>query len=55
MAGHPTPMERDERVTVPEGTDPAEFLARLLAVDPDDGGADDDSSSDRDRPPRGTT
>ena len=27
-------------VTVPEGTDPAEFLARLLAVDPDDDGDD---------------
>lgn len=33
---NPTSSERDERITVPEGTDPAEFLARLLAVDPDD-------------------
>jgi hypothetical protein len=31
---HPSPEERDERVSVP--LDPAEFIEGVLAVDPDD-------------------
>lgn len=35
---HPTPEERDERVSVP--LEPSEFIEGVLAVDPDD--EDDD-------------
>ena len=43
---HPTPEERHEPVTVPEGIDPEEFLARLLAVDPDELDGDQDDKSE---------
>lgn len=37
---HPTPEERDERVSVP--LPPAEFIEGVLAVDPDDADDADD-------------
>lgn len=39
---HPTPEERDERVSVP--LDPAEFIEGLLAVDPEDDNEGDESA-----------
>ena len=39
---HPTPEERDERVSVP--LEPEEFIEGVLAVDPDE---DEDSEEER--------
>jgi hypothetical protein len=36
----------DDRVKVPEGTDPDEFLRKLLQVDPDDQDGDGDEKDD---------
>lgn len=37
---HPTPEERDERVSVP--LEPEDFIEGVLAVDPDDDDHDED-------------
>jgi hypothetical protein len=43
---HPTPEERDERVSVP--LTPDQFIEGVLAVDPDEGGKSDESLPDKD-------
>lgn len=43
---HPTPEERDERVSVP--LEPAEFIEGALAVEPDAEDDEDDSGLEAD-------